>query len=244
MRDFWRSLPTDGDSGFFIERMIIPRERFNYAAGTEDKHGSAAVFPLEPCSTFGCWGAYRNRLPASRLDKFESPLAQVPLDPHKQTRGKRLTATIPENLCYIREGQGWGKCEAEERQIWDEQMVGVIDTWVERLRSNPVATGCLSVRDCNEFDANDGSPLERRSQIAFLLSLGHIEQAARADPAHLAVHGAFVKMYREPRFTPQMHVWVEVGVMKQSDLETEYVNCHSTTGLLPYFDTHENYGEA
>jgi len=45
-----------------------------------------------------------------------------------------------------------------------------------------------------------------------------------------------VKMYTEPQFTPQMHVWVEIGVMKRDEVTTEYVNCHPMTGLLPYFD--------
>ncbi len=234
---YWRGLPHDGDTGYFHERMSIPRERFNYAAGTEDKHGSAAVFELEACATFGYWGAYRDRLPASKTDGFESPLTAVSVSPDKYTRGRRLSVSIPDNLCYIREGQGWGKCGAEERKIWDHEMNGVIDKWVERLGEDPVATGCLSIRDCIEVDPANGETIARRSQIAFLLSLAHIEQAARTDPAHLAVHGAFVKMYREPRFTPQMHVWVEIGVMKHDEVDTEYVNCHPRTGLLPYFDT-------
>lgn len=78
--------------------------------------------------------------------------------------------------------------------------------------------------------------MNRRTQLAFLLSLSHIEHAARTDPAHLAVHGAFIKMYTKPKFEPQMHVWVEIGVMKSTEVMTEYVNCHPQTGLLPYFD--------
>ncbi len=144
--------------------------------------------------------------------------------------------SVPDNLCYIREGQGWGNCGAEERHIWAELMNGVIDEWVARLARDPAATGCLSIRDCTEHDALKNTVLERRTQIAFLLSLRHIEQAARTDPARLAVRGAFVKMYTEPRFTPGMHVWVEVGVMKRGEVETEYINCHSHTGLLPYFE--------
>lgn len=114
-------------------------------------------------------------------------------------------------------------------------MDGVIDSWVSRLARDPVATGCLSIRDCREHDAQSMGPIDRRTQIAFLLSLSHIEQAARTDPAHLAVHGAFVKMYAQPTFTPRMHVWVEIGVMKSDEIETQYVNCHPMTGLLPFF---------
>lgn len=233
--EFWQALSSDGALGYFVERMNLKSERFNYAAGTEDKHGSAAVLPLEPSSTFGYWGAYRDRLPASKTDKFESLLEKLSVNPNKPTHGQRIKVEIPDNICYIREGQGWGDCEPVEREIWEAQMDGVVGEWVARLGGDPVATGCMSIRDCAEFDAVNGAAIDRRTQIAFLLSLGHIEQAARTDPAHLAVHGAFVKMYREPQFKPKMHVWVEVGVMKKNELDTEYVNCHPGTGLLPYF---------
>ena len=233
--NYWQALPIDKTTGFFFERMTVPHERFNYAAGTEDRHGSAAVLPIEASATFGYWGAYRDRLPASKYDAFESDLSTVPTPAAKDTTGRRLGIRIPNNLCYIREGQGWANCGVEERQIWDEQMDGVIDSWVSRLARDPVATGCLSIRDCREHDAQSMGPIDRRTQIAFLLSLSHIEQAARTDPAHLAVHGAFVKMYAQPTFTPRMHVWVEIGVMKSDEIETQYVNCHPMTGLLPFF---------
>ena len=41
-------------------------------------------------------------------------------------------------------------------------------------------------------------------------------------------------MYTEPRFTPRMHVWVEMLIVKQGELDNEYVNCHPRTGLLPW----------
>ena len=90
MNALWKNLPTDGDTGYFRETMHVPRERFNYAAGTEDQHGSAAVFPLEPCATFGYWGAYRDRLPASKTDAFESEVAELTVNPDVQTRGRRF----------------------------------------------------------------------------------------------------------------------------------------------------------
>lgn len=234
-QSWWQGLPQDGPCGYWREVMTVPAERFNYAAGTEDRVGSAGVLPLHPCATFGYWGAYRDRLPASAEDAFESPLAAAPAPVVRDTRGRRVRVVAPDNLCFIREGQGWGGCGAEERAVWDEQMNPVIDTWVARLGADPVQTGCLSIRDVAECDPGSGADHPRRSQFAFLLSLGHIEQAARTDPAHLAVHGAFVKMYREPRFTPQMHVWVELAVLKRDELDAEYVNCDPGTGLLPFF---------
>lgn len=237
VQQWWTNITdaADGETGYWREILHTDKDRFNYAAGVEDQVASAAVLPLTPSKTFGYWGSYRDRLPASKTDEFLSPFDNTPSMREHETKGKRLTAKIPDNLCLIREGQGWGKCGEEEKAVWDEQMAAVVDEWVGFLDSDPDVTGCLSVRKCTEHEVADGSPHPRQCQIAFLLSLGHIEQAARTHIAHLAVHKAFVKMYREPTFDPQMHVWVEVHILKENDLETEYVNCHNQTGLMPFF---------
>ena len=237
-RDKWQALISapDEDTGYWREELLTHNQHFNYAAGVEDKVASAALLPLAPSKTFGYWGAYRDRLPASADDEFASPYADVPPVINRETKGRRVSVQIPDNLCLIREGQGWGNCEPEEKAIWDQHMAGVVNEWVDFLASDPHQTGCLSVRKCREVEVLTGSGQPRQSQIAFLLSLGHIEHAARTHSTHLAVHKSFIQMYREPKFEPKMHVWVEVHILKQSDLETEYINCHNKTGLLPYFE--------
>jgi len=238
VKQWWQQLNTsaDSDTGYWREVLHTDKDRFNYAAGVDDKVASAAILPLTPSATFGYWGSYRDRLPASKKDTFESEYDSAPAIKEHLTKGRRLSAIIPDNLCLIREGQGWGKCGPEEKAVWDEQMAAVVDEWVGFLASDPQVTGCLSVRKCEERDIPNGAAQAKQCQIAFLLSLGHIEHAARTHIAHLAVHKAFVKMYREPTFDPKMHVWVEVHVLKKGDLETEYANCHNQTGLLPFFE--------
>jgi aldoxime dehydratase len=157
----------------------------------------------------------------------------------RETLGRRLTVETPDNICFIREGQAWDGAGAEERKIWLETMEPVVDRWVTMLRDKPQETGCLSLRFCREVDPDSGKVLERQSQVAFLLSLRHIEKAARTTHTHLSVKKAFTDMYTEPKFEPQMHIWVEMLITKEGDLATEYVNCHPMTGLLPYFESRE-----
>jgi hypothetical protein len=88
----------------------------------------------------------------------------------------------------------------------------------------------------DEQDTESGLPNSRQSQLAFLLSLGHIEKAARTQQVHLNVRDAFIRMYTEPKFTPRMHIWVELHIVKHDQLQVEYVNCHPKTGLLPFFE--------
>ncbi|NQV20849.1 MAG: phenylacetaldoxime dehydratase family protein [Rhodospirillales bacterium] len=235
---WWAGLPQDpaSDVGFWREALMPDKDRFEFAAGNETKAASACFLDLKPCGKFGYWGGYRDRLPASRHDDFAAA-SDAPAEPVvRPTKGRRLTVVTPDNLCFLREGQGWSGCGAEERRIWTDKMEDVVTEWIGYLRDNPAQSGCLSIRDCREQDIATGAEVDRRSQFAFLLSLGHIEHAARTQPTHLAVHGALLKMYDEMPFEPQMHIWVEVSILKAGELETEYVNCHPGTGLLPYFE--------
>lgn len=235
---WWGNLPSDADSdvGFFKEVLLTQKDYFHYAAGTEDRVASAAVLELQGSDKFGYWGAYRDRLPASIEDKFLPAYEVMPEPLMQETKGKRLSVNLPENICFIREGQGFGNCDEREKQIWDKQMASRIDTWIDYLGKAPEKTGCISIRDCIESDIQTNLPNLRQSQNAFLLSLSHIERAARTVCQHLDVRSAFIDMFSDPNFTPAMHVWVEVHILKQGDMEVEYVNCHPETGFLRFFE--------
>ena len=232
---WWQAGLAPNAVGRWREVAQIPAKRFQFAAGTEDRHGASAVLPLKPCNTFGFWGAYRARLSAAATDTFESAFTQVPQRQLQETFGRALAVQAPDNLCMIREGQGFQNCSDDEMRVWREQMEAPIAGWVAFLAHDPSATGCLSIRDCFERELATWSTIPKRSQVAFLLSLGHIEKAARTEPTHLAVHNAFVQMYQDLHFTPRMHVWVELSIIKAHELAAEYFNCHPATGLLPYF---------
>lgn len=238
---WWASLPVDPDSdiGFWREVLSPHKDRFNYAAGVEEKAGAAALLPLEPCKKFGYWGSYRDRLPASVVDNFESPFKVMPEPVIRESKGKRIVVSTPDNICFIREGQGWDRCGPDERSIWKNMMEKVVGHWIDFLAEKPAETGCASIRFCREQDLVTGVDREKQSQFGFLLSLGHIEQAARTQKCHLAVRSKFIDMYTEPKFEPQMHVWVEVHVLKHNELDAQYVNCHGRTGLMPYFESIE-----
>jgi len=50
------------------------------------------------------------------------------------------------------------------------------------------------MRDCREQEVMAGAELEQRSQLGFLLSLGHIEHTARTQPTHLAVRNMLIQI--------------------------------------------------
>ncbi len=237
--DWWTGLPRDpsSDVGYWREVLMTPKERFEFAGGNDHKAASARFLPLVPTRKVGYWGAYRDRLPASAYDHFDSPSAALPAPRLRETRGKRLRVEVPENICFIREGQGWSACGPEERTIWSDKMEWVVSQWIAFLRENSLQTGCISMRDCRKQQVTTGAELEQRSQLGFLLSLGHIKHAARTQPTHLAVRNLLIQIYKDAPFTPQLHLWVEVHILPKGALETEYLNCHPHTGFLPYFET-------
>lgn len=231
-----RSTDSNDDVGVYKEVMHTHLNHFNYAAGTEDKVGCVPLLGLEPSNQFGFWGSYRARIPGSKEDSFKSPLAEMPKERDDVTKGKRLTVELPDNICFIREGQGLAACGPEEKEVWDTQMAGKVDTWTDYLEKETDETGCFSIRFTHEEDIETGKPNMRQSQNAFLISLGHIQKAARNVCPHLEVRQSFIDMYTAPKFMPSMHVWVEVHILKSGDIEAEYVNCHSKTGFLRFFE--------
>ncbi|MGV9869112.1 phenylacetaldoxime dehydratase family protein [Rhodococcus koreensis] len=241
VRQWWNALDTDPESplGYWREVLVTGADRHQYATGSTSPAGPSRFLPLEPSSKFGYWGAYRDRLAASGHDPLASPFEQLPPPVERVTRGKRLRSRLPEGICYIREGQTWDECQPLEREVWETKMEPVIGDWVAALGDHPVDTGCASIRFCREQDVTTGADLERQSQFGFLLSLGHIERAARTNPVHLAVRSTFMDMYDNPKFTPQMNIWVEVHVPTPGSITAEYVNCHPRTGFLPFFDVEE-----
>lgn len=235
---WWAARSTDenSDVGVYKEVLRTHLNHFNYAAGTEDQVGCVPFLGLEPSNQFGFWGSYRARIPGSKTDSFKSPLNEMPEERDDVTKGKRLTVDLPDNVCFIREGQGLAACGAEEKEVWDTQMADRVDTWTEYLEKETDDTGCFSIRFTKEEDVESGTPNMRQSQNAFLISLGHIQKAARNICPHLEVRQSFIDMYTAPKFMPSMHVWVEVHILKSGDVEAEYVNCHSKTGFLRFFE--------
>jgi len=235
-RDWWRALPLHGPVGCWREVIDAGKDYYQYGAGVPAQGGMSALGELVPCDRFGYWGGYRDRVPASSHDDFAPALAAMPARVARDSLGRRLRVETPDNLCFIREGQAWDKSDDEERRVWNEKMAPVVARWVSTLRDRPGETGCFSLRFCQELELSSQSVMEKQSQLAFLLSLAHIERAARTTHSHLSVKQTFTDMYTEPRFTPRMHIWVEMLIIKRGELDNEYVNCHGLTGLLPYFE--------
>ncbi|MFJ4156256.1 phenylacetaldoxime dehydratase family protein [Pseudomonas sp. NPDC089752] len=229
----------DTDVGIWLEVMTPPIDQYQYGAPVVQKDGLATLGELAKSEKFGYWGGYRDRVPASAYDKFESPLDSMPDRKLKSTKGKRLTLQIPDNVCFIREGQDWSRAGDEERAVWRETMDEVVKSWTGILVERSGDSGTFNLRSMQNIDPINNSTLDKQTQVAFLLSLSGIEKAARTWKEHLQVHASLIKMFREAKFKPTMNIWAEMFILKSQDFSPIYINCHSETGLLPYFDVTE-----
>lgn len=240
-KSWWGQLPDDAasDLGFFKEVAHCRKDYFEYATGGPDKVAAAALLELEGSDKFGYWGAYRDRVPASAHDKFLPSIQAMPDERDDTTKGRRLTVKTPDNMCFIREGQGHANSLPQEKEVWESSMESKIKRWIKYLGDDPAKTGCISIRDCEEYEVDSGETNKRFSQNAYLISLAHIERAAKTVCEHTELRQGLIDMFTEADFAPQMHLYVEVQILQSDEMEIEYVNCHPKTGFLRFFESRD-----
>jgi phenylacetaldoxime dehydratase/aldoxime dehydratase len=56
---------------------------------------------------------------------------------------------------------------------------------------------------------------------------------------NLAIYESFMQMVQKHNFQISLKLWHEVWTVPGSHLHLEYNNCHSFTGLLPWFEVEE-----
>jgi aldoxime dehydratase len=95
-------------------------------------------------------------------------------------------------------------------------------------------TGCCDLRFAEETGLG-GAPLKKSFGLGYFLTLGHLEKWASTHPTHLAIFATFLTMAGDNGADLKLRLWHEVSVLATAGQVFEYVNCHSETGLLPYF---------
>lgn len=245
---WWKELSLDpaSDLGVWRELMSPPRERFQHSSFIDKRAAIALLFPLVRSPHFGYTGSGRDRYEASKYDDFDTPYAEVPDAVIRETRGKRIRITSPDNLYFTREGQRWDGATEDDRVKWHTEVDPAIGQWIRTLQTEPKETGSLSLRPCREQDVNTGEEIERQSQFGFVLSRRYIEHAARTHPSHLSLLKSWFSFSNDVAIRSEasgigsfVHIWVEGHILKSGELDAQYVNCHPRTGLLPYFDASE-----
>ncbi len=244
VRDWWDGLPDDEEGvGYWRECLAPSVGRFHFFGVGPHKVASNALLQPTGSDKFGYWGGYRDRMADHDTDSFESSLDALPPRRIHPTYGRRVRVQAPNNLCFVREGADPSHITvARERELWERQLKPASQKWVQYLADSPATSGCVTITDTVEQDLETGEDLDKNSQFAYFQSLRHLERAARTQPSHLALYNTFMGTFMElaaEGIDMGLFIWAEAHIVRNGELNAEYVNCHPMTGLLPHFATVE-----
>lgn len=226
-----------GAHGFWREIFTVPTRRFETLFSSQNPTGVAHLGNKfgEPVREHNYWGGMRDRVPDSKQDDFASTIGdKLPDAKLVPSRGRRVSATLPSNLCLIRSGQNWSDCSDEELETYLDVVKPKLTAGMAYLRDNPEDSGCASCRLMDET-AQDGSYAKQSFGLAMFVSMEHLESWSKSHPTHLAIFGNFFKMVEKHEGQLDLKLWHEVLIVDGDKSICEYVNCHPNTGLLPYF---------
>ncbi|GGC48956.1 phenylacetaldoxime dehydratase family protein [Chelatococcus reniformis] len=222
--------------GYWREAIAVPYDRHEtiysapgYRIGLARTAGAAIV----AMTTNGYFGAARDRIPLSAIDALESPLAAAPPEARPvASRGKRLTAATPHNMCVLRSGQFWEDAGPEQLGDYRENLEPKLMRGMDYLAGHKGDTGTLALRVMTNIDA-DGAGRAETSVLAYFLALEQLEAWARSHQTHLDIYHHAIAMNRKFKAKREVVTWHELFVMPAA-ASFEYVNCHPRTGVLPY----------
>ncbi|KAL5092796.1 hypothetical protein Trisim1_000533 [Trichoderma cf. simile WF8] len=148
-----------------------------------------------------------------------------------------------DNMLYVWEFQDYSQMTEQEEEIWDKHINGFVRGWMDSLDKERSKHGVLSFRNTvlTQIDDDLTSTLpESRitSQFVFYLDLAAFEYSGKSTRDHFKARMAFEKHHKSSGALGmgkgRTQLSVEVGILKRSDFEAEYIGCLDGTGLMGY----------
>lgn len=235
---WWNGEGLAENVGLYHEVAQIPVTHFETIHSIKNNNSGVTHFlQLEETKEHAYWGAMRKRIQASSTDALNSSIEAIQHE-KKETFGKHLKVTAPNNICLIRSAQDWSRCNNEERDTYFSLVEPALQKVHQYLSTNQEESGSINPKFVQELDEN-GNPEEKTCVVSFFLSLQDLEEWTHKHPSHIALFGTFAEMLRRHNLSVQLSLWHEVSVLQSDELELEYINCHPDTGFLPYFEAKE-----
>ncbi|PWY79863.1 hypothetical protein BO83DRAFT_414800 [Aspergillus eucalypticola CBS 122712] len=217
----------------------------------------------------GYWGCYPDRIEEksikSKITKEDISTAAMSIAESKtdtqEEKGtgekiipyKQTITHIPDNICFVVEGQDHSAASAEERTYWAEHFDSLSQEWVGQVLSAGLPGGVVSSRGCynpsvestiptsNSTTAEEGQrrrryplTLGRDVQLLYFVDLQYMETLGRKSAEHVKLRKAFMEAYGPGGvlFGGGLKLWVETAVLRDGDFLGEYWGCVQGTGLL------------
>lgn len=227
---------TKGDAGFWIERHVVPLEKFETNFSSTDALGAAALTEKQmvgPINKHAYWGSMRDRIPLSEKDNFDAS-EEIHTGPDSDSQGHHIRLSAPDNLCVIRSGQDWSRSKGAERADYLKEIQPVLAEGMAYLIQNPKDSGCMSCRLVSETD-RENRPVQKSFGLAYFISLKHLEDWSMKHPSHLKIFQTFHKFVQKYNFEIDLRLWHEVAILDKDNSTFDYINCHNKTGILSFY---------
>lgn len=239
LQRLWNELGQDKeDVGLWCEHFVTPIERLetNYSR-LDHKPGLAQLpdtsQPLQERTAY--WGAGRDRIPASAHDLFPTAKdANAPSAPPKGF-GERITGTNYDNICHIRSGQWWEKCDEEERIAYEGDLQVKLMQGMNYLWEHPDETGTIGLRFLQNLDDN-GRPIKETCGAGFHRNWADLEKWSSRHPSHLAIFNGAMKHAKRFGEDRKFMTWHEVSILRRGEVQFEYINCNPRTGVIKWVE--------
>jgi hypothetical protein len=234
----YNSLPSAGRDavGLWLESFSTPVSRFETNYTGLDYLPGVARLPkttVEQHELTAYWGAARDRIPDAAHDLFEADGDGKPQS-IPDGLGQHLVGTNVENLVFIRSGQFWQNCGAEEQNAYEKRLEPTLKTGLRFLWDNPDA-GALGLRFIRNTLASDGDDeLKETCVTGYFTSLDKLEAWAKGHKSHLAIYNGALRHAKTYGDARKFRTWHEVAVLKRGEATFEYVNCLPNTGVVRF----------
>jgi aldoxime dehydratase len=231
----WRArMRGETSVGLWWEPVVVDARRMETITFKEFRRGFSGCphMGLHSTDHTGYWGAARDRIPGAAEDRFEPTIASA--DRHDSASDVSYRAIHPpKNLCVIRSGVSWEKCNGEQLKDYQQRIKPKLDAGMSYLRDNPRDSGCFSLRQVDCI-AGDGKKLAEGYSLGAFVSMGHLESWSKDHPSHLAIYTSALAARKKYQDKLQLHTYNEIFILDEGNPPFEYFNCHPQTGLLPF----------
>ncbi|OJJ72946.1 hypothetical protein ASPBRDRAFT_42719 [Aspergillus brasiliensis CBS 101740] len=262
---FFASLPSSEDdstaaAGIYHETLTIQPSRIQGATNHPVPSGCMHLgkIDLKP-ELSGYWGCYPDRIEeksiSTSLSKEEIRAAAESKNDNEVEKkniipGKQTITHVPDNICFVVEGQDHSAASQEERAYWTEHFDSLSQKWVSQVLSAGLPGGVVSSRGCysssvpstistSTSEGTDGEKrypltLGRDVQLLYFVDLQHMETLGKKSAEHVKLRKAFMEAYGPGGvlFGGGLKLWVETAVLRDGDFKGEYWGCVQGTGLL------------
>lgn len=245
---FWAGL--DDNAGVWREILTVHTGRTQNACTAKLTNGINGLDVMEPFSEkIGYWGCLRDRLPdTTAQERFPSPLASISQRATIDGRirqGRTVITQVPDNICFLVEGQDHSRMSAEEKAHWFANFDELVSGWMHHLEAKADDNGLLDIRmgyvpENGTF--RDIGPINldhnRKIEIFFWLDMAKFERAGRVHHGHIKLRRRWMEDYGPggpmgPGIG-NITLWEETSILKRQDVQAEYIGCREGTGFMGY----------